>query len=98
MTSCVFDRPVPAEAEVAVAWRDGNAGERVALLVGAMHVELLLAQPEHPAAAFGRDSLGADHACVEIHRLLPLGDVDHAMVEACRRFSHELRTSRRALL
>src|SRR5688572_3714122 len=54
---CIGDRPVPAETEITVAGRDGNARQRLALLVRPVAVELLGAQPKDETATLGGNGL-----------------------------------------
>ena len=77
----VLDRPVPAEAEVAVPGPNGVGGPRVRLAPRPVDVQLLLAKAICEAAVLELDELGAQHIAVEAVRPLPVADRNYAVVE-----------------
>src|SRR5690348_11390257 len=81
MRNRLGDRPVPFEAEIAVAGLDGQPRHLRRLHAGPMHVELAVAEAVGEADG-PRDELGAHYFDVKFVRPRPLRDVDDAVIEA----------------
>ena len=79
----IRDRSAPFKTKIAVAGRDRKPRHFRGLDAGAMNVELPVAETIGVADRPG-DQLGAEHLGVEGVRALPVGHVDHAMVERYR--------------
>src|SRR6266702_687234 len=76
----VGNRPVPLEAEVAVARLDRKPRHLGRMKARSMQVELRNAEPIGPPLR-APNELGAEHVAVERVRALPVRDVHHAVVE-----------------
>src|SRR6516165_10792636 len=76
----VRNRPVPLEAEVAVAGLDRKPRHLGRVKARPMQIELRGAEPVGPALRTPNE-LGAEHIAVECVRALPVRDMDHAVVE-----------------
>src|SRR5215468_11166421 len=76
----VGNRPVPLEAEVAVARLDRQPRHLGRMKARSMQIELRGAEPTGPALR-APNELGAEHIAVERVRALPVRDVHHAVVE-----------------
>src|SRR5215471_4750541 len=76
----VGNRPIPLEAEVAVARLDRKARHLGRMKARSMQIELGGAEPIGPALR-APNKLGAEHIAVERVRALPVRDMDHAVVE-----------------
>src|SRR5262249_25486284 len=80
MRDRIVDRPLPFEAEVAVAGLDRQPRHLRRREPRAMQIELRVAKPVRPANR-PLDQLRPEHVAIERVRALPVGDVDHAMTE-----------------
>src|SRR5262249_10414830 len=76
----VGNRPVPLEAEVAVAWLHWKPRHLGGMKARSMQIELRTAEPVGPPLR-APNELGAEHIAVERVRALPVRDMDHAVVE-----------------
>src|SRR5262245_13301151 len=76
----VGNRPIPLEAEVAVARLDRKARHLGRMKARSMQIELRGAEPIGPALR-APNKLGAEHVAVEHVRALPVRDMHHAVVE-----------------
>src|SRR6516162_574579 len=76
----VRNRPVPLEAEVAVAGLDRKPRHLGRVKARPMQIELRGAEPVGPVLRTPNE-LGAEHIAVERVRALPVRDMDHAVVE-----------------
>ena len=73
----------PCEAQVAAAWRDGRASYQGAHVhARAVHVELLITEPECDPAVWVVDHLRSHDVPVEADGAIPVADCDHHVVEA----------------
>jgi hypothetical protein len=73
----------PHEAQVAAAWRDGRgSGQGAHVEARAVHVELLITEPECDPAVWVVDHLRSHDVPVEADRAIPVADSDHHVVEA----------------
>src|SRR5205085_9274202 len=80
------DRPVPDEAEIAVAELDRQPGDIVRRHEPrSMHVQLRVRDSEGDTARVDWNDLGADDVTIERRRFLSVGDRDHTMIEPRRR-------------
>src|SRR5690606_15140319 len=80
MGESLLDRPVPLEAQIAVARHHRQSRPRLAELARSVAVELHGAETEGEAVAH-RHRLGAEDVAIELARNRPVGDVDDAVVE-----------------
>src|SRR3954454_3877010 len=80
MTDGTVGRPVPGEAQVGAARRDGRSRVRAAFDAGTMEVDLHVAKAIDEAVA-GANDLGAEDALVEVIRARPVADGDDTVVE-----------------
>lgn len=80
MLDRVVDRPVPDEAEIAVARPHRNSRHREGTAPGAVNVQLLLTETVGETAAV-LDELRTHGVAEEGVRALPVGDGDDAVVE-----------------
>src|SRR6266478_8419917 len=76
----VGNRPVPLEAEIAVAGLDRKPRHLGRMKAGPVQIELRRAEPVGPALRTPNE-LGAEHIAVERVRALPVRDMYHAVVE-----------------
>src|SRR5262249_17706439 len=76
----VRNRPVPLEAQIAVARLDRKPRHLGRVKARPMQIELHGAEPVGPAPRTPNE-LGAEHIAVERIRALPIRDMDHAGVE-----------------
>ena len=73
----------PYEAQVAAAWRNGQGSDQGAHVEArAVHVELLITEPECDPAVWVVDHLRSHDVPVEADRAIPVADGDHHVVEA----------------
>src|SRR6185312_1112928 len=93
-----LDRAVPAETEIAVSGLDRDARQRLGLHARPVAIQLLAAQPENVGATFARNRLGTDDFGIERPRPIPVGNMDHTVIERYRQDSHGAGTTRRAFL
>src|SRR5262249_5075126 len=76
----VRNRPVPLEAEIAVAGLDRKPRHLGRMKAGPMQIELRRAEPVGPPLPTPNE-LGAEHITVARVRALPVRDMDRAVVE-----------------
>src|SRR5262245_61154615 len=76
----VGNRPIPLEAEVAIARLDRKARHLSRMKARSMQIELRGAEPIGPALR-APNKLGAEHIAVQRVRALPVRDMHHAVVE-----------------
>jgi hypothetical protein len=73
----------PYEAQIAAAWRDGRrSDQRSCVHARAVHVELLVTEPECDPAVRVIGDLRSHDVPVKADRAIPVADGDHHVVEA----------------
>src|SRR3954470_22240852 len=80
MTHGTVGWPLPGEAQVSAAWRDGRSRVRVAVDAGTMEVDLHVTEAIDEAVA-GANDRGAEDAFVEVIRARPVADGNDTVVE-----------------
>src|ERR1700735_177020 len=76
-----FNGTRPLKAKIAVPGSDRDPGHRLRVYAGSMNIELLGPKAVGPGAVSAVDELRSEYVAVERVRLLPVRDVDHAMIE-----------------
>src|SRR5215475_2609697 len=80
MRDSAFDRPLPFEAEIAIARRHRQARNLCRLHAGSVHIELLVAETIGPTSR-PLHQFGTHDFAVELVRSDPVADMDDAVVE-----------------